>query len=63
MTQIYRTEYFGERALLFSEPRSANVVALTHLKCFKLGKAAFTELLGPLAEDFKRVIKEENKRR
>lgn len=41
--------YFGERALLKSQPRAANVVAASpSVVCFKLGRKAFTDYLGPL---------------
>jgi len=40
--------YFGERALLNSEPRAANVIALTTAKVLFISKDAFEEVLGPL---------------
>ena len=43
-------EYFGERALVTSEPRMASVVALTDVKCLCLSREAFAALRGSLAE-------------
>jgi len=43
-------QYFGERALLTSEPRAANVIALTAVKTLFISKDAFEEVLGPLQE-------------
>jgi serine/threonine protein phosphatase PrpC/CRP-like cAMP-binding protein len=40
--------YFGERALLLSEPRSANVVAVSPVRCLVLSQNAFEQVLGPL---------------
>lgn len=42
-------EYFGEMALLESEPRQANVIATTNeVECFTLSQAKFNAILGPL---------------
>jgi len=41
-------EYFGERALMTSEPRAANVIALSDLDCIALDKDDFESHLGPL---------------
>jgi hypothetical protein len=41
-------EYFGERALVTSEPRMASVVALTDVKCLCLSREAFTMLRGSM---------------
>lgn len=38
-------DFFGERSLLTGEPRSATIVALTKVECWRLDKAAFQELL------------------
>ena len=44
-------QYFGERALLTSEPRAANVIAIEKpLKVLYISKEAFEEVLGPLQE-------------
>lgn len=47
-------DYFGERGLMTGEPRSATVVALTDVKCYRLDKDAFKDILHSrpeLAED------------
>jgi small-conductance mechanosensitive channel/CRP-like cAMP-binding protein len=38
-------DFFGERSLLTGEKRSATVVALTDVDCWRLDKAAFQELI------------------
>lgn len=43
-------DYFGERALLASEPRAATVLAKTDVQVMALDQATFTSLLGPLQE-------------
>ena len=40
--------YFGERALLADEPRSATVEAVSAAECLRVDKAAFFKLLGPI---------------
>jgi hypothetical protein len=42
--------YFGELALLRSEPRAATVSALTDCDLLELGRPDFMALLGPLAK-------------
>lgn len=49
-------DYFGELALLKNEPRAANVIAKTNLKCVSLDRNSFKRLLGPLDEILKRNI-------
>ena len=51
--------YFGERALLSSKPRAANVIATKKLKCLQISRAAFEDILGPLSS----IIEEDQKRR
>lgn len=41
-------DYFGELALLRGEPRAANIIATTNLKCATLDRFSFKRLLGPL---------------
>lgn len=41
-------EYFGERALLKSEPRAANVNAKTDMSVASIDRDSFGRLLGPL---------------
>lgn len=43
-------DYFGERALLTSEPRAANVIAQSYVECLALDREAFNNLLGPLKD-------------
>ena len=43
-------EYFGERALVTSEPRMASVVALTDVKCLCLSREAFNMLRGSMGD-------------
>lgn len=42
--------YFGERALLKNEPRTATVTAIGYVSCFKLSRAIFDQLLGPIQD-------------
>jgi len=46
--QLTAGKYFGEGALITKEPRKANVVAKSRLKCLYISKDAFEEVLGPL---------------
>lgn len=48
LMQLGEGQYFGERALLTSAPRAANVIAVGKLKCLHISKDAFEEVLGPL---------------
>jgi cGMP-dependent protein kinase len=48
-------EFFGERALVNSEPRAATVTAKGAVECLTLNKLAFDLLLGPLKEILQRV--------
>lgn len=41
-------DYFGELALLKNEPRAANVIATTKVKCVTLDRRTFNRLLGPV---------------
>ena len=41
-------DYFGELALLRGEPRAANIVSTSNLKCATLDRFSFKRLLGPL---------------
>lgn len=46
--ELNEGEYFGERALLASEPRAATVVAKTDVRVMALDQKTFTSVLGPL---------------
>jgi CRP-like cAMP-binding protein len=45
VAQLGAGDFFGERSLLTGEKRSATIVALTDVECWRLDKAAFKELL------------------
>ena len=51
--RMAQNNYFGERSLLTREPRAANVVALTPMRCVCLDRSAFERLLGPLKDIMK----------
>lgn len=57
--QLRDNNYFGERALLESKPRAANVRAVVETKVLYIDKTAFEEVLGPLAQ----IIDEDRARR
>mmetsp|Transcript_18499 Transcript_18499/g.33382 ORF Transcript_18499/g.33382 Transcript_18499/m.33382 type:complete len:391 (-) Transcript_18499:2003-3175(-) len=46
--------YFGELALIKNEPRAANIIATSPLKCVKLDRHSFKRLLGPIESILKR---------
>lgn len=51
--------FFGEMSLMTGEPRSATVVALTDVECYRLDATAFRDLLErrpPLAEPIARLL-------
>lgn len=49
-------EYFGERALMTSEPRAANVIAKTDVECICLDKDDFEVKMGPLLDRLDRNL-------
>merc|ERR1711953_1489593 len=49
-----KPRYFGEKALLTSEPRAATVVVVSRATCLTMDKGGFDMLLGPLEELRKR---------
>ena len=51
-------EYFGELALLKSEPRAANVIARSEVKVATIDRDSFMRLLGPLDEILHRNIEQ-----
>lgn len=52
-------DYFGEKALLTSAPRAANVIARTDCKVLYIGKSSFEEVLGSLSD----IIENDTKKR
>ena len=48
--ELQENQYFGERALLHEEPRAATVTASGDVTCLYIGRKAFEEVLGPLAD-------------
>ena len=52
-------EYFGERALLYSEPRAASIQVISeNLLLASIDKDTFSRLLGPMEEILKRNIEQ-----
>jgi len=49
---LRRGDYFGELALLYHQPRSASVRALTPLEVYGLGREAFETLVAPQLRDY-----------
>ncbi len=45
LTYLGEGAYFGERALLLNQPRSANVIAVRDTACFSLNRESFDKLL------------------
>ena len=45
--------FFGESALINEEPRSANIVATSKLKCVKLDQKMYERILGDIQEQVK----------
>lgn len=55
--KVYKVgDYFGELALLNSEPRAANVVARSDCQCVTMDRHSFKRMLGPLEDILKRNI-------
>ena len=48
VNQLFKSDFFGEAALLRATPRAATVVAVTDLVCLTLDRENFIKLLGPL---------------
>jgi small-conductance mechanosensitive channel/CRP-like cAMP-binding protein len=45
VARLHRGNFFGEISLMTGAPRSATVVALTNVECYRLDQAAFRELV------------------
>ncbi len=50
VNQLFRSDFFGEAALLTSAPRTASVVAVTRLVCLTLDRENFISMLGPMEQ-------------
>ncbi|PNW74512.1 hypothetical protein CHLRE_12g493250v5 [Chlamydomonas reinhardtii] len=50
VNRLFRSDFFGEQALLQDEPRKATVRALTPLVCLTLDRRTFVAVLGPLQD-------------
>ncbi|HEY0004888.1 MAG TPA: mechanosensitive ion channel family protein [Pyrinomonadaceae bacterium] len=56
---LHAGDFFGEMGLMTGEPRTATVVALTDVECYRLDKEAFNDILSrrpELAEDISHVL-------
>ncbi len=61
IARLNEGSFFGEMSLMTGAPRSATVVALTDVHCYRLDKPAFQEVLRDspaLAEEFARLLVE-----
>lgn len=47
VNRLFKADFFGERALLRSEPRVATVAAVQETVCLVLDRDTFVEILGP----------------
>eukprot|EP00966_Prymnesium_polylepis_P286495 6618250-Prymnesium_polylepis.1 len=56
--ELQECSYFGERALLKSEPRNATVKAVGKLKCFLLSRQALEKHLGPLQQHLQQEMQQ-----
>ncbi|GFR52827.1 hypothetical protein Agub_g15453, partial [Astrephomene gubernaculifera] len=54
VNRLFRSDFFGEQALLQDEPRRATVNALTSLTCLTLDRRTFVAVLGPLQDIMKK---------
>lgn len=55
---LKKGDFFGERALLTNEPRSANCIAEQSVQCLVLGRDEFDETLGPLEAIMRKASRE-----
>jgi len=59
VSSLHEGDFFGERGMMTGEARSATVIALTDVECYRLDKDAFHEILRErpeLAEDVSAVL-------
>ena len=56
-----KTDFFGERALLHNEVRSATVKAVEDVRCGAIDRVSFHNILGPLTDDLETMKKEQDK--
>ena len=54
LTRLHRSDYFGELALLFDQPRAATVSAVGPVRLVWLDRGSFKKLLGPCEDLLKR---------
>lgn len=48
VNRLFKSDFFGERALLSNEPRGATVAAVQETVCLSLDRDTFLAILGPL---------------
>src|SRR5262245_8811690 len=56
---LHQGDFFGEMGMMTGEPRSATVIALSDVECFRLDKDAFQDILHQrpeIAEDISHVL-------
>src|SRR6476660_7470829 len=56
---LHPGDFFGERGMMTGEHRSADVIALTDVECYRVDKESFNEILRKrpeLAEDISKVL-------
>eukprot|EP00742_Colponemidia_sp_Colp-10_P003108 GILJ01003311.1.p1 GENE.GILJ01003311.1~~GILJ01003311.1.p1 ORF type:complete len:1123 (-),score=177.83 GILJ01003311.1:99-3467(-) len=58
LRHINKGDYFGERALLYDEKRSASIIAEGDVKCWRLDKSSFFSIVqGPMLRHLEQRIK------
>lgn len=60
VARLTKGNYFGELALLFDQPRAASVIAVGNVKCIKMDRKSFNNLLGPCMSILKRNLEKYN---
>jgi len=56
---LHPGDFFGERGMMTGEPRSADVIALTDVECYRLDRDSFHDILRKrpeIAEDISKVL-------